>query len=99
MHARIRLSRLRDIGWRHWDPIGLSNSDEWEKSSAGGEYDDYLLRVARMVRQNESDEACAQYLVRVESENLRLGVRADARSRADATISAIRGDDQLWMDV
>ena len=98
MHARIRLSRLRDIGWRCWDPIGLGASGDWEKSVAGGEYDDHLLKVARMVRHNESDEACAQYLVWAESEKLRLGARADARSRADATIAAIRGDDQLWMN-
>jgi hypothetical protein len=98
MHARIRLSRLRDIGWRCWDPMGLGASDDWEKSAAGGEYDVYLLSVARMLRHNESDETCAQYLLRAESENLRLGARADARARADATIAAIRGDDQLWMD-
>jgi hypothetical protein len=93
-HPKIRLSRLRDIGWRHWDPIGLDGG--WETSAAADEYDGYLLKVAGMVRRNEGDEAAAQYLVWGESEHMGMGVRADTHSRAQATIAAIRADDQLW---
>jgi hypothetical protein len=75
----------------------LCASDDLEMSSARGEYDDYLLKVARMLRHNEGDEACAQYLVWAESEDMRLGARADAHARAEATIAAIRDDKQLWV--
>lgn len=96
-HPKIRLSRLRDIGWRHWDPIGLGDLDGgWENSAAADEYDGYLLKAAGMVRRNEGDEAAAQYLVWGESENMGLGVKADTHSRAQTTIAAIRADDQLW---
>lgn len=96
-HPKIRLSRLRDIGWRCWDPIGLAGLDGgWENSAAADEYDGYLLKVAGMVRRNEGDEAAAQYLVWGESEHMGMGVRADTHERAKATIAAIRADDQLW---
>jgi|CXWL01.1.fsa_nt_gi hypothetical protein len=96
-HPKIRLSRLRGIGWRCWDPIGLAGLDGgWENSAAADEYDGYLLKVAGMVRRNEGDEAAAQYLVGGESEHMGMGVRADTHERAKATIAAISADDQLW---
>jgi hypothetical protein len=75
----------------------LCACDDLAMCSAHGDYDDYLLKVARMLRHNEGEEACVQYLVWAESENMRLGARADAHSRAEATIAAIRDDKQLWM--
>jgi hypothetical protein len=96
-HAKIRLSRRRDIGWRCWDPIALGGPNgDWADSAAADEYDGYLLQVARMVCQNEGDDAAAQHLVWAESERTGLGVRADTLERARATIAAIRADDQLW---
>ena len=95
--ARIRLSRLREIGWWCWDPIALGGPDgDWADSAAADEYDGYLLQVARMVRQNEGDDTAAQHLVWAESEHMGLGMRADTLERARATIAAIRADDQLW---
>jgi hypothetical protein len=88
-HPKIRLSRLRDIGWRPWDPIGLSGL------APADEYDGYLLKVAGMVCRNEDDDAAAQYLVWAESEHMGMGVRADTQSRAEATIASIRADDEL----
>ncbi len=96
-YPRIRLSRLRDIGRRCWHPIDRASSDE-SNAATGGEYDDYLIKVARMIRMNESDEAAAQYLVWAESEDMRMEVCADIRARAAATIAAIRSDHQLWTD-
>jgi hypothetical protein len=96
-HPKIRLSRLRDIGWRCWDPIGLAGIDgSWENSPAADEYDGYLLKVAGMVRSDEGDDAAAQYLVWAESKNMGLGIDASTQARAEATIAAIRSDDQLW---
>jgi hypothetical protein len=97
--TKIRLSRLRDIGWRHWDPIGLGGpGGSWANSGAADEYDGYLLKAAGMVRLDQGDEAAAQYLVWVESEHMGMGVRGDTHSRAAATIAAIRADDQLWRE-
>ncbi len=90
-HPKIRLSRLRDIGWRHWNPIGLK-----QHGGADDEYDGYLLKVADMVRGDQSDETAARYLVWVESEHMGMGMRADTYARVLATIAAIRADDQLW---
>lgn len=96
---KVRLSRLRDIGWRHWDPIGLGDIDgSWETSNAADEYDGYLLKVAAMVRSNEGEEAAAKYLIWAESEQMGMGVRADTRPRAESTIAAIRADDELWCE-
>lgn len=68
----------------------------WENSSAADEYDSYLLKAAGMVRRNEGDAAAAEYLVWAESENMGLGVGANTRLRAEATVAAIRADDKLW---
>lgn len=96
---KIRLSRLRDIGWRCWDPIGLSeNEGGWEGNPAANEYDGYLLEVAAMVRRNESDDDIAQYLIWAESEHMGMRTRPDTKARAVATIAAIRADDQLWRE-
>ena len=98
-HPKIRLSRLRDIGWRLWDPIGLGGLDgAWANSGAADEYDSYLLKAAGIVRRSESDETAADYLAWAESENMGMGTRADTRSRAEATVSAIRADGQLWSE-
>lgn len=98
-HPKIRLSRLRDIGWQHWDPIDLGGLDgSWENSDAADEYDSYLLKAAGMVRRGEGDDAAVQYLVWVESEHMGLGVRGDAQARAQATVAVIRADKELWDD-
>ena len=98
-HPKLRLSRLRNIGWRHWDPIGLNELDgDWENSPGPDEYDSYLIRAAGMVRRNEEDDAAADYLVFIESEHMGIGLQPDARDRAKATIVAIRADNQLWND-
>jgi hypothetical protein len=51
-----------------------------------------------MVRRNEGDDAAADYLVLIESEHMGIGLRPDARDRAQATIVAIRADHRLWND-
>ncbi|MFN9016487.1 MAG: hypothetical protein ACK5W3_11125 [Hyphomonadaceae bacterium] len=94
---KIRLSRLRDIGWRFWDPIGLASLEgTWENSAAADEYDGYLLTVAAMIRRGESDDIAAKHLIWAESEHMGTGLRIDAQARAYATIAAIHSDDQLW---
>ncbi|MCA3692553.1 hypothetical protein [Aquidulcibacter sp.] len=94
---KIRLSRLRDIGWRFWDPIGLAGAEgAWEDSAAADEYDGYLLTVAAMIKRGESNDSAVKHLIWAESEHMGLGLRIDTQARADATIAAIHADDQLW---
>ena len=48
---KLRLSRLRDIGWSLWDPIGLNDfGDDWESVTFADEYDSYLIKVAGMLK-------------------------------------------------
>lgn len=96
---KIRLSRLREIGWRVWDPIGIvAVEGGWEDGDGADEYDRYLRKAAVMVREDAGDEAATRYLVWVEREHMGLGVRADTQERARATIAAIRADAHLWQE-
>lgn len=93
-HPKLNLTRLRDIGWEHWDPIGLAGVD----GDVADEYDSYLLTAASMIRNGESDDAVIGYLLRAETETIGIETREDAPSRAKATVEAIRADKQLWSD-
>jgi hypothetical protein len=87
----VKLSVLRDIGWEQWDPIALNGSEGgWRRSNAADEYDRYLLRVAGSLQSGESNGALVDYLVSIETEHLGLPDTLTARSRAEATVAAIR---------
>lgn len=47
---KTKLSRLRDIGWSKWDPIGLlGDGQKWDDEDCqqfADEYDSYLLQAA-----------------------------------------------------
>jgi hypothetical protein len=93
-HPKLSLSRLREIGWKHWDPIGLAGAD----GGIADEYDAYLLKAAGMIRNGAPDEATTSYLVQAENETIGLGMREDTHNRAKATVEAMRADKQLWTD-
>lgn len=89
--APVKLSILRDIGWRYWDPIGLqSPNDVWEDNPAADEYDAYLKNVAGRLRNGEPDGAVIRYLMDIETEYMGLGPSSTAKSRAEATVKAVR---------
>jgi hypothetical protein len=93
------MSRLRDIGWSLWDPIGLLSKDEhWKGRSFADEYDNYLLRVAGMVREGQPPENAIEYLIRIQKEYMGLDIASDDINRAEAVVATIRNDDQLWSD-
>ncbi len=95
---KLRLSRLRDIGWSLWDPIGLKNEGErWEDLHYADEYDTYLMRAAGMLRRGASVEEVTDYLVETEVETMALG-RAEVKERARTVVLAIRDDRLLWSD-
>lgn len=97
MHPKIKLSRLRDIGWSHWDPIGLlERGESWEGKPFADEYDTYLMQVAGRLRRGEPLDSIVEYVVQIETEHMGLGSNASVRKRAAKLVEAIRNDDQVW---
>ena len=94
---KLRLSRLRNIGWSLWDPIGLNDFDgKWESVSFADEYDGYLIQAAGMVRRGELDGTIISYLVQCEIEDMGISVSASTHSRAKSTVAAIKADEKIW---
>ncbi|SPF75446.1 hypothetical protein ALP8811_00434 [Aliiroseovarius pelagivivens] len=102
LHPKIDLSRLRDIGWRLWDPIGLmSDGENWnddEYLSFVDEYDTYLMNAAGQLRRGASDAEVVSYLVKVETEFMGLNQAPGVRARAETVVEEIRGDKLLWVE-
>lgn len=101
---RVKLSRLRDIGWTLWDPIGLLGasghypgrwSDEANRPFAD-EYDTYLISAASQLRQGVPRDHVVSYLVHIEANHIGLGERPASRERAETVVAAILADDSLW---
>ena len=91
-HAKIKLSRLREIGWSLWDPIGLREISvgEWRDGGAcADEYDGYLLQAVGKLRRGERPADVAAYLVTIETGHMGLSPGSTVRSRAEATVAAI----------
>ena len=61
---KIKLSRLREIGWTLWDPFGLAGYEDRPED----EYDDYLLQAAGRIWNGVSEDEVAEYLAGMESE-------------------------------
>lgn len=98
-HPKIRLSRLRDIGWTLWDPIGLMvDGTDWQTAGFADEYDSYLLRAAGMVRNGAPFLAVVEYLIESETGPMGLSPAPGIRARAEVVVRAIQADDQLWSD-
>ena len=96
----IKLSRLRDIGWSNWDPIGLLSAgqswDDEECQDSANEYDGYLIHAASQLRRGASETEVVDYLVQIEAEHMGFGERPNSRKRAQAVVAAIQADKQLW---
>lgn len=100
----VKLSKLRDIGWYQWDPIGLLMADgfargRWSDEANQGfanEYDHYLIAAASQLRQGEPPKQVVDYLVDVETNHMGLGRNRTARTRAEAVVTAILIDDDIW---
>jgi hypothetical protein len=87
----IKLSRLRDIGWREWDPIGLLAAGEaWDQKPFADEYDAYLLRVAGDLRRGGALQEAVACLLSIERGHIGLGFRPGQEVRAEATAHAIQ---------
>jgi len=84
-NANFQLSRLREIGWSQWDPIGLNDHEDWPED----EYDTYLMQAAGRLWRGVGEEDVADYLVDVEANYMGGGPSADSRVRANKTVILI----------
>ena len=83
---RFKLSRLREIGWTLWDPIGLNGAE----GTPDDEYDNYLLHAAARLEKDASVEEVAHFLTSIEIEHMELEDRWSAMARATAAAAALR---------
>lgn len=97
---RVNLSKLRDIGWGLWDPIGLLGNGghypgKWNdppNQRFADEYDNYLISAASQLRGGASCEQVVEYLAHIEADYMGLGIRPNTRERAEAVVAAILAD-------
>jgi hypothetical protein len=87
LYPKIQLSRLREIGWKLWDPIGLAHDGNAPDEGCADEYDRYLLHVVSMISRGRSKDEATVYLIGIASEHMGLSV-VDADAAA-ATAHAI----------
>jgi hypothetical protein len=85
VRPKLELSRLRDIGWSRWDPLGLLGT----KHASEDEYDNYLLHAAGRLWDGASEEEVTNYLVSAEAEDMGLDGAPNARQRASEVVSAL----------
>lgn len=94
--SKANLSRLRDIGWSLWDPIGLMPEGwSWRDDNVTGfedEYDSYLKNAAAQLREGVPEAEVVNYLANVEIDRMSLGERPDTLVRAKAVVQAILAD-------
>jgi len=97
---KLKLSRLRDIGWSLWDPIGLLGPnqrwDEGEAQAFADEYDTCLIEAAGLLRRGIPDQDVVELLVRIETAHMGLAQQPDTYERARSTVDAIKADKNLW---
>lgn len=91
MPRPVKLSVLRDIGWREWGPIGLLPLEGgWQAISAADEYDSYLMHVAARLQNGDPETTVTDYLVSIETQHMGLSPSDTTRPRAAATVAALR---------
>ena len=82
---KLKLSRLREIGWSRWDPIGLGGMED----APDNEYDSYLLQAAGRLWNGANEEQVTDYLVSIETEHMGLGDASGIRPRARDVAKAL----------
>ena len=87
LFPKIQLSRLREIGWELWDPIGLADGIGSNVEECADEYDTYLLHVVSMLCHDSSKDEAATYLIGIASD--RMGMSVVYPKAAAATAQAI----------
>jgi hypothetical protein len=67
----LKLSVLREIGWKEWDPIGLK---DLKIECPQDEYDRYMLHIASILRRGCHPEEAVNYLVTMAREYMGLSI-------------------------
>jgi hypothetical protein len=98
---RVKLSRLRDIGWKCWDPFGLLGPDagKWNDEanlSFADEYDEHLISAASQLRRGIARDQVIDYLVEIETQYMALAEHPSTRERAAAVVDSILADPEIW---
>ena len=78
------LTRLREIGWDLWDPIGLRGV-----TNVDDEYDRYLLRAADRIWSGADEHKIKEYLRAIEANGMGLGDSESGRRRAAEAARAL----------
>ena len=87
--SKTELSKLRDIGWACWDPIGLKSIlGDTGIGPVIDEYDEYLWHVASLLAAGKSDAEAIEYLMEIEFSHMALGRKSFAS--ASLTVASIR---------
>ena len=89
---KVKLSRLREIRWSLWDPIGLrdlSDGDWQDGGTCADEYDGYLLQVVGRLRRGDPTAEVIAYLEDTEVGHIGLTRSPTTGVRATATVEAI----------
>ena len=86
----FKLSSLRDIGWEHWDPIGIAGPNGSWPEEAADEFDSYLLQAAAKLWNGQSNADVADYLVEIEIEHMGLSAMPGLRDRAVTVVEELR---------
>lgn len=84
---KVQLSRLREIGWTLWDPIGLADEHGVYDDRCADEYDGYLLHVVSILCGDGSKEEATIYLITIADDH--MGLSITDRDAAAATAHAI----------
>ena len=89
LYPKIKLSEIRRIGWRDWDPFGLSDGSEFGHPDYADEYDHPLLQVVNILTRGGARSEAVAYLRRVASDDMgRQTIDVDAIQK---TVDAIAG--------
>ncbi|HYE54316.1 MAG TPA: hypothetical protein VD996_05715 [Chitinophagaceae bacterium] len=64
---QITYRQIDDILWNDWDPIGVNDYEE-----PSDEYYSYIPEVYKLKLQNATAEEIAQYLLKIETDNMGL---------------------------
>ena len=89
---KFDLHRLREIGWKYWDPIGLRQfavgplTPKWPED----EYDSYLMKAAGDLWNGKSEQHVTNYLTEIETTTLGLADGVDSSGRAAKTAASLK---------
>jgi hypothetical protein len=87
----LDLNRLREIGFSKWDPVELMrNRETWVGTKFQNEYDHYMIHVADRLIVGDNEAELVAYLVEVERDQIGLGTADCSKTRAAATVAAIK---------